>query len=437
MTIKTARRHAVLGAQWGDEGKGKVIAYLAWKGFDWVVRYAGGPNAGHTVYHRGKKYVHHLLPSIDPDSTARGFLGSGMVLDLATLLREVETLETDFPGVARRFFVDRDAFLILAWHRHEDALLESRRRRPIGTTGRGIGPAYTDKIARQGLRVGDLFRDDVVERLDDLLHFKQELYREEFPGSAEETIGPEIERIRRLEEYGVQFTSFMERRADFRDASLLFEGAQGFLLDIECGTYPFVTSSNCGLGAAASSGFVDRPVDRVYGISKAYATRVGGGPFPTEIEGEAGEALRQRGGEFGATTGRPRRVGWLDLPALRYAIARGGITHLILTKQDVLDGMAAVQVCVAYRIGGEVHRDINASGDFDVAKPVYRDMAGWRDRRDPAFLEYLSFVEKEIGVPIELVSYGPGTDEMCARTELVADASTQMRRRVTGEVPSP
>lgn len=421
-----ARRVAVLGAQWGDEGKGKVIAHLAWKGFDWVVRYAGGPNAGHTVYHRGKKFVHHLLPSIDPDSTARGYLGSGMVLDLDTLLREVEALEADFPGVAKRFHVDRDAFLILPWHRHEDELLESRRRRPIGTTRRGIGPAYTDKISRQGLRVGDLWRDDVVERLDDLLHFKQELYREEFPGSAEETIRPLLDRIRRLEERGVVFTSFMEQRRLFHDASLLFEGAQGFLLDVECGTYPFVTSSNCGLGAIVSSGFVDRPIGRVYGISKAYATRVGGGPFPTEVSDALGEEIRQRGGEFGATTGRPRRIGWLDLPALRYAIARGGITHLILTKQDVLAGLPSVKVCVAYRVRGEEHRDLAATGDFDIAEPVYREMPGWGDRRDPRFLEYLELVERETGVPIELVSFGPGTGEICERDALVAGARTKM-----------
>ncbi|CAN5950674.1 unnamed protein product, partial [Sphagnum jensenii] len=290
---------AVLGAVYGDEGKGSIVHHFS-PDYDWVIRYSGGANAGHTIYRDGKKYVHNLLPSVDfrHDKT-KAFLGQGMVIDLEKLGEEIFEANKDFKDVGARIYVDPDAFLVLPEHKDEDKKTNGH----IGSTNRGIGPAYTSKIGRRGSRVRDF-----IQKKSNL--------------------------IRNLSNLGVQFKSVLELKENFLNSSILYEGAQGILLDLNHGSYPYVSCGDCTVAGIYSSGFGFVPPEKVYGVGKAYVTKVGEGPFPTEIFGKEAEELRKIGGEYGATTGRPRRVGWLDLPALRYSIIKGGITHLIITKLD-------------------------------------------------------------------------------------------------------
>jgi adenylosuccinate synthase len=365
---------AIVGAQWGDEGKGKVVNYFS-DNYEWIVRFSGGANAGHTIYYQNKKYVNHMLPSIKPNSDAKGFLGAGMVLDLDKLVDELNILENDFPGISSRFYIDLETFLVLPWHKEEDEIIESMRRNPIGTTKRGIGPAYTDKVSREGIKLYYLFDEKLLEdRLENIYYLKQNYYGNKLKSTKEEVFNYLINARRKLEKLNVNYASAIEMGKVFRSTSVLFEGAQGVLLDLDFGTYPFVTSSSCMAHGVSSVGFSTFELDNVYGVLKAYTTRVGEGPFPTEIFGDEAEVLRQKGGEYGATTGRPRRIGWLDLPALRYAKIRSGLTGLVITKADVLNGIEKIKVCTKYSIKEEIKDIPSSSYDFFVAKPIYEEL---------------------------------------------------------------
>ena len=332
---------AILGAMWGDEGKGHIAHHLS-KDYDWVIRFNGGANAGHTIYRDGKKYVHNLLPSVDfRVPQVKSYLGAGMVIDIEKLRDEVYDADAAFPGVGKRIYVDKNAFIVQDKHKEEDKAKNAH----IGSTNRGIGPAYMDKIGRSGLRVGDLFSPGCHS-------FTDEMYQ--------------------LVGKGVNFVNLLEVRDEMSRGNLLYEGAQGVLLDINHGIYPYVSCSDCTIGGIFSSGFHFAPPKKVYGVAKCYTTKVGEGPFPTEIHGEEAEQLRKLGNEYGATTGRPRRVGWLDLPALNYACQVAGITDLILTKFDILTGMEKVPMAILY------DKEPKSPRSFFKAEPQYVKMPGWK-----------------------------------------------------------
>ncbi|MDN5343804.1 adenylosuccinate synthase [Oceanotoga sp. DSM 15011] len=415
------KKVAIVGSQWGDEGKGKVVNYFS-SDFEWIVRFSGGSNAGHTIYHKGKKYVNHLLPSIVPDSDSKGFLGAGMVIDLEQLIKELNVLENDFPGISSKFYIDLEAFIVLPWHKEEDELIESMRREPIGTTKRGIGPAYTDKVSREGIKLYHIFDDEVLKsRLEDIYYLKNNIYSGRIKNNAKDTYEYLLKQREDLKKLKVNYASAVEMGNVFRSTSVLFEGAQGVLLDLDFGTYPFVTSGACMAHGVSSVGFSTFELDEVYGVLKAYTTRVGEGPFPTELFGEEADKMRKLGNEFGATTGRPRRVGWLDLPAMRYAKIRSGLTSIVITKADVLNGYDKIKVCTSYEVDGEVKDIPSSSADFFKAKPIYEELDGWQNTNEVNFLKYMTYIEENTGIKIDYISYGPKTEEMCSKNSLILD----------------
>ena len=420
---------AVLGVQWGDEGKGKIVDFLAQEA-EWVVRYQGGTNAGHTVIVKGKKYILHLIPSGILHPGKKCIIGNGVVVDPPELLKEIEDLEREGIEVKGRLFLSETAHLIMPYHKKLDALSEKLKgKKQIGTTLRGIGPAYSDKMARTSLRVHDLLRPErLKERLEETLRVKNLIIREFFKEegySFEELYKDALAWGEALETYVCNTVHLMRKIIKSGDL-VLFEGAQGALLDIDHGTYPFVTSSNTTVGSIFTGlGIPPGHIHRVIGISKAYTTRVGGGPFPTELEGEEGQRLRDRGGEYGATTGRPRRCGWLDLVALKHAAWLNGLTELTITKLDVLDTLEEIKVCVAYDIDGERTEEMPADLDtFSRAKPVYKSFPGWQglvkgttnwEDLPTQARTYLEFIEEALNIPIKMVSTGPDRVETVIR----------------------
>lgn len=409
----------VVGAQWGDEGKGKVVD-LYTEAAEIVVRYGGGANAGHTLVIGGQKIVTHLVPSGVCHPGKPCVLGDGMVIDPHTLLEEIAELQAR--GLLQRgeLLVGQDAHVILPYHRRIENLREDRKG-AIGTTRRGIGPAYEAKVARRGVRIRDLSRPDrlrelVLANLDELAPVMRHLGGDvPSDGEVDRWIADAVAAGAQLQRYVGDAGRFVASRVA-EGKHVLFEGAQGSLLDIDHGTYPFVTSSSTiAAGACQSTGIGPSKIDRVIGITKAYATRVGGGPFPTELHGSEAEALRTAGGEFGATTGRPRRCGWLDLPALRLGVRLSGMDGLALTKVDVLGGMPEVAACVAYKLDGrEVDELPTDLDEIARAEPVYARFEGWgplRNVRDwddlPASAQrYVSAISELAGVPFYLVSVG-------------------------------
>lgn len=414
----------VLGAQWGDEGKGKVVDLFAER-FDIVIRYQGGHNAGHTVRIQDRQYILKLVPSgILCGKLA--VIGNGLVIDPAALLEEIETLESAGIEVGGRLFISNRAHVIFPFHRMLERISEARPGRlAIGTTSRGIGPCYEDKVARRGIRMADLLDRDNFRQLYDALAEDKEVVRTAF------RIGEPIDfaAIRaRYEEYAERLrpmvcdTAKLLNQAIRSGRRLLFEGAQGTMLDIDHGTYPFVTSSSaCAGGAPIGAGVPPTAIQAVVGVSKAYVTRVGGGPFPTEALDERGEALRRVGAEFGAVTGRPRRCGWFDVPLLRYTAMINGFDSLVITKLDVLDQFDEIPVCVGYKLNGQpvdempaTHRAISA------VEPVYEMLPGWRSSTfgltryedlPSRARDYLDFLEEQIGVEIGCISTGPERDQ--------------------------
>jgi adenylosuccinate synthase len=422
---------AVLGAQWGDEGKGKIVDLLT-PGFDIVARYQGGHNAGHTVYVGGTKFILRLIPSgiLHPGITC--VIGNGVVVDPQALLAEVDELVNKGVNIDNRIVISDKAHLILPYHRDLDLLSEARRgERKIGTTSRGIGPAYEDKIARRGIRAADLadakaleqdVRDNVMARnrlvQDTTMDWRPVLDQLLTDGA----------RIRPW----VRDVSLMLSEAMHDGKSVLFEGAQGTLLDIDHGTYPFVTSSNASVGGVCTGlGIGPRLIGGVLGVAKAYTTRVGEGPLPTELFGEMGERLRESGHEYGAVTGRPRRCGWYDAVAIRYSVRINGLDALALTKLDVLDGVERLDICTAYRCGSQTLTEFPSDiARLASCKPVYESMPGWssptRGLRKFADLpeaarRYVSRLEEVSGVPVALVSTGSERDDTIFRKDVIVD----------------
>lgn len=420
-----SRNVVILGTQWGDEGKGKIVDLLTEQA-DAVVRFQGGHNAGHTLVIGGEKTVLHLIPSGVLRAGVQCLIGNGVVLSPEALLKEIDALETSGVPVQDRLKISAACPLILPYHVALDQAREARRgENKIGTTGRGIGPCYEDKAARRALRLGDLrdpkrFATTLEEVLDYHNHVLEHYYGvEKLAVSA--VLDEALANGERLLPMMADVTSLLHEYRQTQ-AQLLFEGAQGSLLDIDHGTYPFVTSSNTTAGGTATgSGFGPLFLDYVLGITKAYTTRVGSGPFPTELFDETGLRLAERGHEFGATTGRPRRCGWFDAVALRTAVNINSVSGLCLTKLDVLDGLEEISVCIGYtnEAGDTVANPIDAV-DYDNLRPVYETLPGWSestvglkslDALPDAARAYIKRVEELVGAPIDIISTGPDREE--------------------------
>lgn len=410
----------VVGVQWGDEGKGKIVDVLSER-FEVVARYQGGNNAGHTVVVGDEKVVLHLVPSGILRKGKTCVLGNGVVIDLGELIQEMDQLERLQVHFEGHFYISRRAHLVLPYHKLLDAAAEQRAVKKIGTTGRGIGPAYVDKMARVGLRVGDLhnpalFRERLCQNLADkrVQHPENRALAALEPDRIFADHQRYYERIRPfLTDSGLILDGLMGE-----GKSVLFEGAQGTLLDVDMGTYPYVTSSSATAGGACTgTGVSPTRIDGVLGICKAYTTRVGEGPFPTELTDEIGERIRAHGQEFGATTGRPRRTGWFDVVGVRYAARVNGLQALALMKLDVLDGVDPIRVCTGYRYRGELLGEFPGESDILAdCEPVYEEVPGWRESTvgtleagslPAACQRYLRRLEELVGIPITVISTGP------------------------------
>jgi adenylosuccinate synthase len=425
LALRKGKTAVIVGAQWGDEGKGKIVDVLS-ENFLVVARYAGGHNAGHTVIINGKKFILQLIPCGVLRPGCRSVIGNGVVLDPIALLKEIAALRETGVKVDGSLFVSNRAHVILPYHRMIELASENAPGRvKIGTTSRGIGPAYEDKMGRRGLRVADLLdlkllRTHIENACQEKNMIAHALFNSE-PLDPDKMYQEYAEASAQVAPF-VCDTAALLNRALNDGESVLFEGAQGTMLDIDHGTYPFVTSSSATSGGAViGTGVAPTAIDAVIGITKAYCTRVGEGPFPSEALDANGDLLRKRGNEYGAVTGRPRRCGWLDLPLLRYAGMINGISWLVVTKLDVLDEFAEIPVCVGYKINGKATTEIpaHASG-FDGIECVYHSMPGWRtstqgitqmDKLPQAAREYLAFLEKESGARIGMVSTGPGREQ--------------------------
>ena len=414
----------LLGLQWGDEGKGKVVDVLTPR-YDVVARFQGGPNAGHTLEFRGEKYVLRSIPSGIFQGEKVNIIGNGVVIDPALFKAEAEALATTGHDLQRCLHISKKAHLILPTHRLLDAAYEAAKGdAKVGTTGKGIGPTYTDKVSRNGLRVGDLLHDFDRKYATVKARHEQILHSLDYEYDLADMEKAWFEGIEYLKQFQLVDSEYEINRLLAEGKSVLCEGAQGTLLDIDFGSYPFVTSSNtiCA-GACTGLGIAPNKIGDVYGIFKAYCTRVGAGPFPTELSDETGDKICTLGREFGSVTGRKRRCGWIDLVALKYAIMVDGVTKLIMMKSDVLDSFETIKACVAYRMNG---KEIDYF-PFDISEgvePVYVEMPGWKtdmtrmqseDEFPEEFNAYLSFLEEELGVPIQIVSVGPDREQTIER----------------------
>ena len=409
----------LVGMQWGDEGKGKVIDILSQK-VDYVVRYQGGNNAGHTVVVGNKEYIFHLIPSGILHAGKICCIGNGVVIDPEVLEHELDSLRKNGVDFSKRFKISTLAHLIMPYHKNLDQLRETKRKNKIGTTGRGIGPCYADKINRCGIRMIDLLNPKVFkDKLKDNLKEKNEIFKKVYrhPGFSFQEI------YRKYLDYGKLFSSYvcntaiLLNNASNNKLDILLEGAQGTFLDIDFGTYPFVTSSSATSGGACiGTGIPPVKIDKVIGVCKAYTTRVGEGPFPTEFTADFGKFMRDKGNEFGATTGRPRRCGWFDAVIARESVMLNGISELAIMKMDVLDGLEKVKICIAYKYKGKVIKEF--PHDFEIlskATPIYKEMAGWpnQENKPRSFKElhpnaraYLLELQNLLGAKITIVSIG-------------------------------
>lgn len=409
----------LVGMQWGDEGKGKVIDILSRK-VDYIVRYQGGNNAGHTVVVGEKQHIFHLIPSgiLHPGKIC--CIGNGVVIDPKVLLEELNNLRKNGIDFSRRFKISSLAHLIMPYHKNLDQLRETRRKNKIGTTGRGIGPCYADKINRCGIRMVDLLNPDCFrDKLKDNLKEKNEIFKKVYqhPGFNLKNIYAEYLGYGKLFAPYICNTAILLNKATLRKKDILFEGAQGTFLDIDFGTYPFVTSSSTiSGGACIGTGVSPDKINKIIGVCKAYTTRVGEGPFPTEFAEDFGKIMRDKGNEFGATTGRPRRCGWFDAVIAKESVMLNGISQLAIMKMDVLDGLAAVKICTAYKYKGKIFRQLPS--DFEVlskAAPVYKQMPGWPNQPHkprsfkqlhPNARAYLLELQKLLEARITMVSIG-------------------------------
>jgi adenylosuccinate synthase len=420
----------VVGLQWGDEGKGKIIDWFS-KECDYIVRFQGGNNAGHTVVVDGRKFVFHLLPSGVLRQNKVCVIGNGVVVDPRILVEEIEMLrKADIDVSSDNLKISLLSHIIFPYHRNLDALREQRRDQKIGTTGRGIGPCYVDKYSRSGIRLAELLDPEMLElRLRDNLKEKNPIFRDAFGAgefSFEEVYEEYMVYARTLAPFAVDTAQFLY---DARKSgkNILFEGAQGTFLDVDFGTYPFVTSSNTvSSNAAVGSGFSVSNIEKVIGVAKAYTTRVGEGPFPTELTDEESCALRDKGAEFGATTGRPRRCGWLDLALLKRAVILNGVDSIAFTKLDILSGFKTIKVCTGYRRNGRpVDRFPLTVNEWEHVEPEYVEMPGWEeptcdireyDQLPEAARRYIAFVEKFLETRVEFVSVGSLRDAIIEKS---------------------
>ena len=433
--MRKGKTAVVVGAQWGDEGKGKIVDVLSEK-FSVVVRYAGGHNAGHTVIVNGKRFVLQLVPCGVLRPGCRAVIGNGVVLDPIAFLREVSALREAGVQVDGNLFVSNRAHVILPYHRMIELASENAPGRvKIGTTSRGIGPTYEDKAGRRGLRVVDLLDLDLLKKhIENACREKNMIAHALFnsePLDPDKMYSEYAEVSRRLAPF-VRDTAALLNGAIAAGDSIMFEGAQGTMLDIDHGTYPFVTSSSATSGGAViGSGVAPTAINSVIGVTKAYCTRVGEGPFPTELFDSLGDKIRARGNEFGAVTGRPRRCGWIDLPLLRYSGMINGTSWLVVTKLDVLDELEDIPVCVRYKVRGKQTEEIPAeASEWDKIECIYQTMPGWRtttkgitefSKLPEAARDYLAFLEKETGARIGMVSTGPGREETIFVDEFAAE----------------
>lgn len=416
----------LLGLQWGDEGKGKVVDVLTPR-YDVVARFQGGPNAGHTLEFEGKKYVLRSIPSGIFQDGQMNIIGNGVVLDPVLFRQEAEELEASGIDLRKVLKISRKAHLILPTHRLLDAASErAKGGAKIGTTGKGIGPTYTDKISRNGLRLGDALLPSWNERYAAARdrHMAQLASMGETPDIAEAE-AKWLDAVEYLKSYDIVDSEHLVNKLLKEGKSILCEGAQGTLLDVDFGSYPFVTSSNTiAAGACSGLGVAPRNIGEVYGIFKAYCTRVGSGPFPTELHDAVGQRIRDLGHEYGAVTGRERRCGWIDLVALRYAIMIDGVTQLIMMKSDVLDDFDEIKACTAYRIDGKETTDFPYTLEGVDIEPVYATLPGWKtdmtgmkseEEFPQQFKDYIAFLEKELETPITIVSIGPDREQTIIR----------------------
>ena len=421
---------AVLGAQWGDEGKGKIVDLLT-PNFSIVGRYQGGHNAGHTVYANGRKFVLRLLPSGILHDGITCVIGNGVVIDPQALFAEIDEVTAAGVTIGDRLIISDKAHLILPYHRELDLLSEARRgERKIGTTSRGIGPAYEDKIARRGVRVGDLANIDALrEAVSHNVAARNRIIPESTMDAQQ--VLDELQRAWQRMSPWVTDVSLFLGRAREAGRAIMFEGAQGTLLDIDHGTYPYVTSSNATVGGVCTGlGVPPKAIDGVLGVAKAYTTRVGEGPLPTELTGEIGNRLRESGQEFGAVTGRPRRCGWYDAVAVRYAVRVNGLDALALTKLDVLDGLPELQVCTGYKVKGSTITEMPGDvAQLAACEPIYEALAGWTtptanvtrfDDLPKEAKAYIARLEEITGVPAGIVSTGSSREATIIRGDTVA-----------------
>ena len=407
----------LLGLQWGDEGKGKIVDALS-PDYDIIARFQGGPNAGHSLEFNNIKHILHLIPSgiFHPDKI--NIIGNGVVLDPAVFRQEIDNLGIPLEELTGRLVISSRANLILPTHRMLDAAYEQKKGHlKIGSTLKGIGPTYTDKTSRNGLRAGDIMLKDFRQMYEGLRSGHLELLRQlEYESDISKYEKDWFAGIELLKKFRVENTEYLINDMLSAGRKVLAEGAQGMMLDLDFGSYPYVTSSNTiSAGACTGLGVSPKTIDEIFGIFKAYCTRVGSGPFPTELNDETGELLRKKGSEFGATTGRPRRCGWLDLPALRYAIMINGVTRLFMMKSDILSGFSTIKVCSSYRVNGQ-DVDQRPYDNNAAIEPVYTELPGWQEditgirkyNELPLNLRnYVEFIEKQTGIPITIVSVGP------------------------------
>ena len=413
----------LLGLQWGDEGKGKVVDVLTPK-YDVITRFQGGPNAGHTLEFNNIKHVLHTIPSGIFRENKINIIGNGVVIDPIIFKKEIEGLKKIGMELSKNLYISKKAHLILPTHRLLDAASEEQKGiTKIGSTLKGIGPTYKDKIGREGLRVGDLthnFNSKYQERIDNHKSLLTDYFRYDFESTLADCEKEWFEGVEVLKSFQIIDSEHFLNELLAQKRSVLAEGAQGTMLDIDFGSYPFVTSSNtiCA-GACTGLGLAPQKIGRVYGIFKAYCTRVGMGPFPTELHDETGKKLRDEGNEYGSTTGRPRRCGWLDLVALKYSVMLNGVTELIMMKADVLDKFDTIKVCVGYEINGEVVEHFPFELSDDV-KPVYAELKGWKtdlsgvlsqNEFPEALKNYIRFIEDEMGIPVTIASVGPNREQ--------------------------
>lgn len=419
--MNTAKVDVLLGLQWGDEGKGKVVDVLT-PNYDVVARFQGGPNAGHTLEFEGQKYVLRSIPSGIFQGGKINIIGNGVVLAPDLFMEEAKALESSGHELKSRLHISKKAHLIMPTHRILDAALEaSKGKSRVGTTGKGIGPTYTDKISRNGLRVGDIFENFEEKYAEHKARHEEMLRNMNYTNYDISDVEQKwMAGIEYLRQFQIVDSEHEVNKLLREGKSVLCEGAQGTMLDVDFGSYPFVTSSNtiCS-GACTGLGIGPNKIGKVYGIMKAYCTRVGAGPFPTELFDDTGCEMRRIGHEFGAVTGRERRCGWIDLVALRYAIMVNGVTNLIMMKSDVLDTFETIKACVAYRHKGELTRDFPYSIESDI-EPVYEELEGWQtdmtrmtsqSQFPDAFKRYVSFLERELETPISIISIGPDREQ--------------------------